>query len=379
MLLPLLGLAACSFQHGALTGGGPDDAGRDGPDLDVPIDVMSTACAWSYTPTNFDPCTLPAPAPLDVATITSIDVGATTLPKKMLTQSDGTPLMVIHLSSLTISSQLTLTGVATVLAVDGNVAINTTGSIVIVAGGDNSTQCATARGGAGTDSTNANGGAGGGGGGGGAGLGGVGGNGAGTQAGSKGAQGQMVTSTLSPLRGGCRGGTGGRYNQSGSAGAGGRAGGALQISSNTTISLQGFLDASGGGGAAGPSAHVGAGGGGSGGGIFLEAPTLTLAALSKLCADGGAGGEGGGSTVAGMAGGAGLCTGGSYTLGPDSGTYGGAGGHGSYKDVGAGGDASDGGADGGGGGGGGGIGWIRLKSPTYTDGGAIITPAPQLN
>src|SRR6185436_14642518 len=126
-----------------------------------------------YTPANFDPCMLPAPVALDVTSTATLDVGSTVLPKKMLTQSDQQPLMVIHLSTLHIGAQLTINGVATVLAVDGDVTIDAAGSIVAVAGADNGFQCMTARGGTGGDSTNGTSGAGGGGGGGAEDLGGL--------------------------------------------------------------------------------------------------------------------------------------------------------------------------------------------------------------
>ncbi|HTL35330.1 MAG TPA: hypothetical protein VL326_19510 [Kofleriaceae bacterium] len=373
-------LAACNFPHGALMGG--DDSGDDGgPGGDdgggSGSDATMTACAWSYTPKNFNPCTLPTPAPYDVQTMTSLDVGSTSLPKKMVDQSDGSPLVIIHLSTLTINAQLTVDGVATVFAVDGDVTITALGSIVAVAGGDNSMQCMTARGGAGTDSTGPAAGGGGGGGGGAAGMGGPASDGGMGGHGNAGGAGQMVTSTLSPLRGGCRGGSGGRRDMTGLAAAGGRAGGALQISSNGTLEIAGFIDAAGRGGNTNV-AQYGGGGGGAGGGVLLEAAIAKLDVGARLCADGGGGGEGGGTTAVGENGGSSPCTGITGAPGGDFGQNGGAGGAGAFGNNGAG--AAGGAAGGAGGGGGGGaVGWIFVHATTVMDSGATSTPPAQFN
>ncbi len=362
-----VGLTACGFSHGQL----PDAGGGDGGGSDD-----AQACAWSYTPTNFDPCKLPAPVGLTVSTDDTIDTDATTLPKLAIVQSDGTTITVIHLSELSVSplAMLTVNGTGVVFAVDGTADID--GRITVVGGSDNDTHCATSRGQTGTDSQDITGGAGGGGGGAAADDGADGGDGAGIDAGAKGAKGAKVQSSLSPLRGGCRGGNGGRVGTQGQAALGGRGGGALQISTNTKIAVAGMLDAAGRGGEGGTAAHVGGGGGGSGGGILLEGPEIELGFASRVCADGGSGGEGGGVTVEGKDGERGACT----SIAPartatTQNSAGGGGGEGGFLVTPAGRPGEVATSSGGGGGGGGGVGWIVIKSPKLDNQGAAITPA----
>lgn len=377
----VLGLAACGFQHGSLSdddGGAGSDAGSAGSDASMGTTDTGPTCAWSYTPTNFDPCMLPAPKPLNVASNTTIDTGSTTLPTMSLTQSDGTPLTVIHLTTMSVQGgrTLTVTGSAVVFAVDGNVQID--GAIVSSAGANDATQCAQSFGAPGTDSQDEDSGAGGGGGGGAGDVGGDGTNGAGDQAGVHGAAGAKVPgASFSPLRGGCRGGAGGRADGNGTAAEPGRGGGALQISTNAkiTVTFGGSLDAAGRGGVGASGAHHGAGGGGSGGSIFLEGPTVQLDLGAHLCADGGSGGEGGGNGVSGNSGNAGACSGAGGASTSDTFlSVGGNGGSGSYWLSPAGGNAGGASGSGGGGGGGGAVGWIRVSSPSSSNGGAVITP-----
>jgi len=325
---------------------------------------------------------LPAPGTLSVSSNMTLDASTTNLPKQLVTQSDGTTLVVIHLSALSVSTGTTLTldGGAVAFAVDGSADIG--GTIVAIGGNDHPMQCQTARGHDATESTNGNGGGGGGGGAAGAAGGGGGGDGAGTQPGTHGAGGSALTSNLSPLRGGCRGGAGGRWNQTGSPTPGGRGGGALQISTNTKINITfpALIDAAGRGGTGGPTAQVGAGGAGSGGGIFLEGPAMAFDFGVRICADGGSGGEGGGSTVGGHNGSQGECSGLAYaTTRSTTGTNGGSGGHGGYWITTGGGGGGGASSDAGGGGGGGGVGWIRIKSPSLTDNGAVVTPTAVQN
>jgi hypothetical protein len=187
----------------------------------------------------------------------------------------------------------------------------------------------------------------------------------------------VPAASFSPLRGGCRGGAGGRTDGSGTAAEPGRGGGALQISTNAkiTVTLLGSIDAAGRGGEGARGAHHGAAGGGSGGSIFLEGPKVQLDFGAHLCADGGSGGEGGGNGVGGNNGNAGACSG--TGAASTSGTFlsvGGNGGKGSYWFSPAGGNAGGASGGGGGGGGGGAVGWIRVKSPSSSNGGAIVTP-----
>lgn len=370
--LVFIALAGCGFEHGALDGVG--DARGDG--------TGSANCAWSYTPTNFDPCMLPAPMPFDVTTATLLDPTTTTLPKAMFTQSDGTTLVVIHLSTLNIAAQLGIGGSApTVFAVDGDVTIRD--QITTASGNNDATQCASLRGVNGHDSTASTSGAGGGGGAGGADVGGAGGDGAGVMAGTKGFGGANLASNLSPLRAGCAGGKGGRLNASGTPPEGGRGGGAIQISTNSKIVMSdnGFIDAAGRGGSGPTSGHIGGGGGGGGGGIFLEGPMIEIPSGTGVCADGGSGGEGGGQSAPGFNGNSGGCSGITYAVTfQNFNTNGGDGGRGSFRGNPSGGGGGNGQTDGGGGGGGGAVGWIRLKSPTLSlSSTSIITPAPQTN
>jgi hypothetical protein len=385
--LLLVGLAACSLEHGVRGGGsgsGTDgggsvsDAGSGSAGSDGGIDAP--ACAWSYTPTNFDPCSLPAPASFTVTSDTTLDTGTTNLPKKVITQSDGSTITVIHLSSFTVNGfvRLTVNGTGgVVFAVDGGATIN--GVITVTAGNDNATHCTNARGKAGTDSQNTSSGGGGGGGASAQENGGNGGNGDGSQAGVAGVAGTTIgSSMLSPLRAGCRGGSGGRLNSTGASAAGGPGGGALQISTNAKITLTGIVDAAGRGGVGAPTARTGGGGGGSGGAILLEGPEVQLNLASRVCADGGAGGEGGGASVDGNTGNAGACSGIGGAQSPNtSGSVGGDGGDGGYLLARSGGNGQSSGSSGGGGGGGGGaVGWIRIVSPNLDNNGSVITPSP---
>lgn len=177
--------------------------------------------------------------------------------------------------------------------------------------------------------------------------------------------------TLVPLRGGCPGGF---VNGSGSiAGAGG---GALQVSSRTkiTVTVAGVVDAGGGGSAF----FLVGGGGGSGGGILLEAAVVSVG--GTLAANGGGGacgvtsGEDGRTTPrAGSA--SGLAALGGACTDPSQGS----GGNGGTKDAapraGANGSGSSGTIVGGGGGGS--VGRIRVntRSGTFTQTGALISPA----
>jgi hypothetical protein len=373
-------LAACSFEHYEPYGTSGDDGGTGSGSGDANMGmpgIDASGCAWSDTPTNFDPCMLPAPATLTVSGNVFLDTASTTLPKKLIAQNDGTTITVVHLSQLTVNqfSSLIITGSGVVLAVDGAVTIN--GTIVAVGGEGNETHCATAKGSTGADSQTAAG-AGGGGGAAAAENGGTAGSGDGTGAGAGGTRGSKVSTTFSPLRGGCRGGNGGRYNGAGTAPVGGRGGGAIQISTNTKISIAGgaAIDAAGRGGGGGSGAHVGGGGGGSGGSIFLEGPQMSFGFASLACADGGSGGEGGGATVGGNDGRTGRCNSLQAAETPNTmnsaGGDGGPGGYALSKPGGPGVSSTT--SAGAGGGGGGSVGWIRIKSPNISNDGLVTTP-----
>lgn len=379
-------LTACSFHVGA-TGGdgavGDDAVGVDGAG-DAPADDAATAC-WAYVPTNFDPCGLPGAIPLDVTGMMNLTINTDNLSAAatVRAQPGGPSVGVMHLTSLTIGPQASLTIVGTrplILAVEGDVSIS--GDLVTSAGANDATACGTSQGSPGMMSGSGPASGGGGAGAGGATAGGTGGdgnNGTGNNRGAGGIAGAAVGgAAASPLRGGCRGGAGGSNNGSGTPGSGGSGGGALQISAQGTIISSAAIDASG-RGATVATARTGGGGGGAGGTIFLEAPTIVVS--GRLCADGGSGSEGGGGLSSGGSGGQSPCTGTSGALGSRITSFGGTPGRGAFRDnptSGPGGaGANDGTNGGGGGGGGGGVGWIRLRAVGGTlMNSAVITPAP---
>ena len=399
-ILVLAGLATgCSFAPNAQSLG-TGDAGPpvlidgdmiDGPGSNVILDarMIDASPCWQWTPTNFDSCTLPAPAPLSVtgALTISTDSPPNTLPSTVLTQSDNSHLLVFHLSSLDISGSLTITGsIPVVFAVDTSATIE--GSVATSAGANDTTRCATRAGSPGTASTASDTGGGGGGGAAGADDGGDGTDGTNGNSpnghGNHGAHGSKITSTLSPLVAGCAGGKGGSTNGNGTPGVGGSGGGAVQISAQQSITIDGVINAAGHGSSV-PTAQTGAGGGGSGGAVFLEGGAVTIAASASVCADAGAGGQGGGSSNSGNGGSTSPCssTAGAVQLTTNLDNFGGTGGTGGFRTTTKGGNAgpasndSAGGHGAAGGGGGGGVGWIRLRgansAPTVT---GVLTPAP---
>jgi hypothetical protein len=384
-------LAGCQFRAGAAIGGDGSAAGSDAAHEMMPPEGPQANCAWSYTPTNFDPCMLPAPGMLASTglTIDTDDLGD--LPAMVSTQADGVALVVVHLSSLEISGAWTTTGsAALVLAVDGAVTIDAGATVAVSSDSDDPMACMATpslTGNPGVMSTADGDGGGGGAGGAGAGASGKGGNGDGPSKGNGGAMvpglppPQLPMTAVSPLRGGCPGGGGGTDNGNGTPGVGGAGGGALQISSNTSIDVEGAIDAFGQGSTGTATSKTGAGGGGGGGAILLEAPAVALAATAVLCGDGGSGGDGGGTTSSGAPGTTSPCnaTKGAHTT--STGNAGGAGGDGGFAKTpnGVNGTDAQGGGHAGGGGGGGGVGWIHFAGPhpATVDGAAVITPMQQ--
>ena len=377
---PALGLAACGFSPGAAS---PQ---LDGPKM--PDASSDLTCGWTFAHTNFDGCMLaPNPTALDITTATTmLDPTTPSASRTMVTQSDGTQLVVYHLSEfgLAASSKLYVLDASDiagfVFAVDGNATLS--GDIIVEVGANDTTHCATSEGSDGVASTQNSAGGGGGGGGGAAATGGAGTDGAATGFGAHGALGGPITnaSSLSPLRGGCAGGRGAKIQGgSGTGTAGGHGGGAIQIAARGTITISGEIDAAGRGGGTSTHPGEGGGGGGAGGGVLLEAPTVTIS--GRVCSDGGSGAQGGGAGLAGSAGQTSPCivTTGAVT-GVNGASIGGTGGNGGYAGVNAGitaGAAStgNGGLGGGGGGGGGGVGWIRIHAMPSTVGGQI-SPTP---
>lgn len=381
--------SACSYQSGSVASGSNTDAPvrSDARIIDAPTqpDGGDPFCGWGYKPTNFDPCMLPSGAmPLAVSGAAQLNTDTTPSAHVVITQSDGSQMTLIHVTTLDLATTGSLVVVGTVgaiIAVDGAAVIS--GPIAVSAGQNDAVHCATARGAPGVDSGNFNSGGGGGGGGGAADVGGDGTDGSGGMGGAKGTHGAATAgaSSLAPMRGGCPGGSGGLVTGgSGTRSAGGRGGGALQISARQTISITSAIDASGAGGAGAGLGGIGGGGGGAGGGILLEAPNVQVAAGAHLCADGGSGGEGGGNSASGYPGNGGACNGtsGATTM-TVANTAGGSGGDGSYSGHTSGGTAGAPTQMGGGGGGGGAVGWIRIHSPAPSTSGAVITPAALVN
>ncbi len=384
-------LAGCGFTLTASPGEIPDDAQIDSQltidaAVDVPIDAAIDASqpCWPYTPTNFM-CALAAPVPLLVTSARTLDTDAPDLPSSLITQPDGSTMLLVHLSSLTVGSTFTVQGSRPVtFAVDGDVMIS--GSIRSTAGANHAIQCVARTGTGGTASNSTSIGGGGGGGGGGGAMGGNGtdgGDGAtGRGVGGPGGAPYPNATELSPLHGGCAGGGGETSGGAGTPGAGGRGGGAVQVTAQGTITVGGVIDVTGVGGG-GTTMRTGGGGGGSGGGILLEAASVSILGSAVLCADGGAGGEGGGNPNPGAAGGGALCTGIAGATTASFNTFGGAGGDGGFRGQPSGANAGPTSQTlGGGGGGGGGVGSIRVRSvavPPSIAGTAIVTPAPRTN
>jgi hypothetical protein len=168
----------------------------------------------------------------------------------------------------------------------------------------------------------------------------------------------VLSTPLSPLRGGCPGGL--QFDSAGQYGAGG---GAMQIVSRTVIKLtgNGVLNMGGGGASGLAGGHGGGGGGGSGGGILLEAPTVTVSgSTAGIAVNGGGGGaecaagqgqDGKPSTAVALGG---VCTGGLATNGGNGAAGSTFASHGVDFSVG-----SDSGVAGGGGGG---LGYIRVNT-----------------
>ena len=396
-----IGLVACGFAPGA-AGQPTTDSGTSSDSSQPPLDGTKVTsdtgtdptCGWTFAHTNFDGCTLAAnPTALDITTPTTmLDPSTPSASRTMVTQSDGTKLVVYHLSELSLASSsklylLDANDVAGfVFAVDGNVTL--AGDLIVAVGANDTTHCATSEGTDGVASTQNSAGGGGGGGGGAGAAGGDGTDGAATGFGAHGARGTAIAnaSSLSPLRGGCAGGRGAKIQGgSGTGTAGGHGGGAIQIAARgtITITISGEIDAAGRGGGTSTQPGEGGGGGGAGGGVLLEAPAVTIS--GPVCSDGGSGAQGGGASLAGSAGQTSPCivTAGAVT-GVNGASAGGTGGNGGFAGNPAGGvagPATTGGSQndgGGGGGGGGGVGWIRIHTMTPSVG-AKISPTPLVN
>jgi len=363
-----MGSHLCSSAGTTCTGGG-DDAQKDGAGSDSGSGGGS--CAWSFTPTNFDPCDPNLPAAttaLDVSSAgTTID---TAVCSQYVFQSQA-PVCVKHYTSVDIEGALAIRGELPLIIIsDGNLTIRST----VIANGvviQPPPACNAPIAVGGTSSTA--GGAGGGhainGGTGGAGVGG-----AGTTTGGF----AYGIPALAPLEPGCPGGNGGDVN--GFSGTGGNGGGALELSAQGTIQIAGLVTVNGDGGLGGPfsgSSGGGGGGGGTGGSILVEGAQVTVTGTAQLCAIGGSGGQGGapGSNIGASGSTASAC------LAPSGGgTAGsiGSGGLGGTKSAPGAGLAGNTTRGGGGGGGAGGRVRIHSIATPSLDPNAPIVPAPAL-
>ena len=363
---------------------------------------------FPYVPSNFNPDTVPLANIGTLTTTCAVTFNSTDLswtpsscaanpPQPVVVMAqDGTEMVLLAMSSLSMSGDLILRGTRPViLAVYGDATLNSSilanGTIVAgepVPGAGGNQACATRRGTNGGLSNNA----GGGGGGAGGGTAGAAGNsGAGTSAGGAGGGGgNSGGGGFVPLVGGCPGGSGG--GGAVEAGKGGAGGGAVQLSVAGTLTVNQWITTSGGGGegahgsTTGNGHAGGGGGGGSGGRVLLEAHRLILAGSARLTANGGGGGEGAGyvdasSQSTGRNGEDGARSSTAPAVGGNGGSFsggdGGAGGTGALAPVMGAVGASYTGSKGGGGGGGGAVGHIRLRSVAACsiNNSAVISPS----
>lgn len=291
-------------------------------------------------------------------------------------QESGSAVMVIQAASISITSDITITGDKPLIFVGDTIDIEAN----LVAWGD------VGRGGPGGGGSSMGDGAGqpggdggtaGDPGGGGGSFGTVGGAGGGVTGGLAGPAAGATYGTAATLVGGSGGGAPSRPGTCTVRGGGG--GGAIQLSAFTSITIASGINVSGGGGEGGRACGgdgSGGAGGGSGGMIFLEAPMLLGA--GTLAANGGGGGEGSSTSGSnnGVDGAAGSLTAGG--AGGASGNSGGDAGDGATGTESAAAPGANGETDGNGGGGGGGAGRIYMKTsgpaPSYTTSPPATTP-----
>lgn len=296
------------FDGGAPTDGGAMDAGAldAGPGFlvpsNVPLATINSATSLAHFNVTCSSRITLNPVAIQAAALCT----PPTLPTPTLvTQPNGTTLVVFVMDRLTIAPNVTLrvlrgssggTGDrAAVFAVKGDATINGTldvssqdgfvGLTYVLeagAGGDGSFCPATTPGiGLGSRS--------------GGGHGGVfglssGSGGRGADTGGLGSPGLMMggTANLSPLRGGCSGARGGNAATD----RFGRGGGAVQVWARGQLAVNGAILASGGRGFAAQREGGGGGGGGSGGGVLLEATSVNIGSSAIIAANGGSGAEG---------------------------------------------------------------------------------------
>ncbi|MBN8467780.1 putative metal-binding motif-containing protein [Corallococcus exiguus] len=273
--------------------------------------------AFPYTPSNFNPNTIPGD---DIGYLTTTGAvvfdtetrtwtpqangGPDTSAFKVLTQlqTGGAPeILLIPVRALSLGGELRIVGTRPViLAVYGDATLNhdilASGRIVNdspIPGAGGNQACATSS--QGKPGQFSGGQGGGGGGAGGATAGANGGKGVNSNA-TPGDAGPQQGSTPTPLLGGCAGGAGGGTGNA-AGGPGGAGGGAFQISVARTLTVGKVLSVSGGGGLGGKAGSssgsaAGGGGGGSGGRIVLEGFQVSLTSDTRITANGGGGGEG---------------------------------------------------------------------------------------
>lgn len=379
-------LAACSFQHGALTGdGSTGDGPRDGRGPDTPLD----ACV-SFS-THLDTC-MPMVMPgsglvlsgsnsydTDTQVLTTPN-GATSIANQIVTTTDG-GIVVLLVSSFTVNSGATLriTGVndrrAFGIVSYGHVQIDGLLDLSDAGAGSRADQTCSDLGLKGHKGADDNGGGSGGGGGGFAGAGGGGCNGdkdmnsdGGQSTGAAG--GNAATARPTHITGGCDGGGGG--DAAGKGGNGGHGGGAIFVASGNSITIgaSGAINAGGSGGKGGLGNGGGGAGGGSGGMIVLESSSVSI--FGKLAANGGGGGEGADGADGNDGATGSLST--SRASGGSAGAPEGGDGAGGGAGANAAGVTATQLKNGGGGGGGGGVGFIAIGPGTPVLNNATISP-----
>jgi hypothetical protein len=277
--------------------------------------VSGTCRAFPYVPSNFNPDAL---TPQEIANLPIVNLtcdatfnstsnagswsmvggcGAPAVHTRVVSQADGSEVLVLSMKQLTVASGKTLRLAGSrpvILAVYGDATLD--GKLLANASkqapgaGGNSTLCGTRAGNDGAVKGSEFVGSGGGGGG----HAFAGGNGGKWENTAVSQGGTASTTALVPLVGGCSGGKGGQLTAL--AGLGGAGGGAVQLSVAGKLLARDWVSVSGGGGTGGKAGNAdaaGGGGGGSGGGLLLEAEVLELTLSAKLTANGGGGGEGG--------------------------------------------------------------------------------------
>ena len=271
---------------------GASCSGVEDANHDATGDGSGSGCTgWSFMPTNFDPCTIPAATgPLDVMSADQTPINTSTCPQYTF---NNQRVCLYHYTSVTIAGTVTINGAVPVIIVS-DTDMTVSGTIIAPPTNMALLFCDVP-----TPTDGGVAGAGGGGGGHGA-QGGVGG--AGTTAARTAGGAAQGMQAIAPLRPGCPGGRGGNGVANGTTAIGGRGGyggGALELSARGQLHVTGKIVINGEGGAGGQYVvangtpmGAGGGGGGTGGSLLLEGDTVTIGPGAGACAVGGGGGQG---------------------------------------------------------------------------------------